>query len=89
MDKQKENVLEDFAKMIYNSWTFDRLTESEQKQLDRLLYDSVPVREAVKGTYRQRWEVLLAVYEGFLHGVGYTDFNWREPEENKGKYPLF
>ena len=89
MNKQKEDALQDFAKMVYKSWTFNRLTEEERKQLDKLLFYSAPVVKALKGTYVQRWYILQAVYDGFMHGVGYTDNNWREPEENKDKYPKF
>ena len=79
MEKQKENAIPDFIKMIRQSWTFARMTDEEaQKCLD--LFREYPAREALVGSYDHRWNVCHAIYDAYLIGIGYTTFNWREPE---------
>lgn len=74
---EKENVLQDFKKMIYDSWTYEKLTNFERQQLEKT-FESVQLNNVLKGTLKQRWAVLHATYNAFLMGVGYTDFNWRD-----------
>ena len=74
---EKENVLQDFKKMIYDSWTYEKLTNFERQQLEKTL-ESVQLNNVLKGTLKQRWAILQAIYNAFLMGVGYTDFNWRD-----------
>ena len=75
MDKEK--VIENFNNMIIKSWTYARLTSAEKDQWKRTL-ESAPLKVAVKGTYKQRWNILNGIYTAFLYGCGYTDFKWRE-----------
>ena len=35
-------------------------------------------QKVISGTYRQRWEILNALYSMFLEGCGYNGCNWRE-----------
>lgn len=77
MEHIKENVLMDFKKMITQSWTYNRLTTEERDRLFKC-FESIQTREALKGTYKQRWEILQAIYSAFLLGVGYDSFNWRD-----------
>lgn len=79
MENKKEDALVNFKEMIYQSWTYQRLTKEEQEQLEKTFKD-VAVKKAIKGTYYQRWETLQAIYHSFLLGVGYNPFNWREKE---------
>lgn len=76
---EKNNVLKDFKEMTVNSWTYKKMTAEEQIRLFTEL-DSVRLKEALKGTYKQRWNVLQAFYGAFLAGLGYDGFNWREDE---------
>lgn len=76
MDKLKENVLNDFIIMIKKSWTYEKLTDKEKSFLEKAFND-YRTQNILKGTYKQRWEILQGIYAAFLHGVGYTDFNWR------------
>ena len=85
MEKQKELSLFDFICLIEKSWTYDKLTKEERKQL-YLTFNSERTREALKGTYKQRWDILQAIYGAFLAGVGYDDYAWREELED---IPLF
>lgn len=73
----KENAIENFNNMIIKSWTYARLTSAEKDQWKRTL-ESAPLKAAVKGTYKQRWNILNGIYTAFLYGCGYTDFKWRE-----------
>jgi hypothetical protein len=82
--KEKENVLKDYKKMIVNSWTYKKMTAEEQIQLFKM-FDSIQTREALKGSYNQRWEILQALYNSFLLALNY-EWNWRE--ENAEKLPF-
>lgn len=75
--KNKENVLNDYYKMIINSWTWERLTEDEKTRFTNLLA-SARIKEALKGTYRARWNILNALYESFLIALEYKPIGWRE-----------
>lgn len=77
MEQMKENVLIDFKKMIKQLWTYDRLTIEERDRLFKC-FESIQTKEALKGTYQQRWEILQSIYSAFLLGVGYDSFNWRD-----------
>lgn len=77
--KDKEQAFGEFLDMIRNSWTYQLLTVEELEQLDRA-FKGGPVRNALKGSWRQRWEILQAVYHAFLEGCGYDGPGWRERE---------
>ena len=84
--QNKETAQQDFIEMIKKSWTYGRLTEQEKGDCIRLLTDRTC--RALKGTYSQRWEVLHAIYSGFLAGLGYfrNPVAWRE--ENTESIPF-
>ena len=76
---KKENALNDFIRMIKDSWTYEKMTKEERKRLLELL--SHPrTNEILKGNYKQRYENLNAIYYAYLVGLGYDNFNWRESE---------
>lgn len=75
--KDKEYVRKDYMEMITKSWTYDRMTSDERKKLGNL-FISPQLKNALKGTYKQRWDVLNAMYHSFLIGIGYTDYSWRD-----------
>ena len=54
MKKNKEMVLSDFIVMIRNSWTYDKMTYKEKDRLLEML-DSNRTKDALKGTYNNRW----------------------------------
>lgn len=78
---KKENVIIDFKKMIFNSWTFDRMTLEERQKLFET-FDNIQTEKALVGTYKTRWTILQAIYSSFLIGLGYNGFNWRSGEED-------
>ena len=80
MERTKENAFSDFMEMIRNSWTYDRMTEKERRNLDMAVEWAVD-RNAIKGSYKQQWMILHAIYEAFLAGLGYTGGAWREPDQ--------
>lgn len=49
----------------------------EKERLRDLIY-SDRVIEIQKGTYKQRWCVLQAIYYAYLLGLGYEPIGWRE-----------
>ena len=76
MEKIKENALADFKELIYQSWTYEKLTKEESDQLFKV-FEDIRTKQALKGTYHQRWGILQAIYKAFLLGVGYDSFDWR------------
>lgn len=76
MKKDKMQAATDFKKMIFNSWTYDKMTRDERERL-ALALDSVQAHE-IKGDYNARRAALDLAYNSFLLGLGYNGFNWRE-----------
>ena len=80
MLKDRTDALEDvvynyFENVISKSWTWQRLTDDERKRFESCIDFS-----KIKGTARQRVEMLNMVYAAFLQGVGYKPIGWREAE---------
>lgn len=75
-----------FIENIKNSWTFEKLTESEQKKFYNL-FNSTRIREHIKGTEKQKYSFLNDIYFAFLMGLGYDDFNWRASSSDN--FPKF
>lgn len=81
-EKQKENAVFDFVKMVEKSWTYARLTETEKACLHDAFY-----KYDYKGSYKARWDQLQKAYYFFLAALGYKPIGWREPETEEN--PLF
>lgn len=77
---------EAFCAMIRVSWAYGRMTDAEQTRCIDALRWALD-NNAVKGCQKTRWNILHAVFRAFLMGLGYTDGNWREPEDSDA--PLF
>lgn len=84
MDKEK--VREKFFEMIKESWTYARLTKKEKENFIEVLC-SPQTDNCLRGTFRQRWEILQAIYHSFLMALDYNPTNWREEKEED--LPLF
>ena len=69
---EKENAIENFNNMIIKSWTYEKLTETQKKQWKNAL-DTTPIKKEIKGTYKQRWDILNGIYTAFLYGCGYPN----------------
>lgn len=76
---EKENAIKNFVEMIKKSWTYDRMTDREKKIIVDILYN-IRTENATKGTYKQRWETLQAIYGAYLAGLGYDSPSWRETQ---------
>lgn len=74
--KNKNFVFTDFLEMIRNSWTYDRMTEEEKNKIHCILLD-YRTTDNIKGTYRQRWDALNALYHAFLIAIDYNGPEWR------------
>ena len=79
--KKIDKLMDDFVLMIERSWTFERMTKTEKLNC-RYMLEAHTTKKALKGTYRQRWEILQACYSAFLDGLGYSGANWRETDES-------
>ena len=78
MERTKENTLSIFMHMIYNSWTYERMTADEQERLEKAV-DWADSQGMIKGSFDKRWKVLQAIYNAFLQGIGFSGHLWREP----------
>ena len=77
MNKNKENAQADWTDMIVKSWTWEKLTREERNKFgDELSKETT--KKIISGTYRQRCEILNALYSMFLEGCGYNGGNWRD-----------
>lgn len=77
--KDKSRALDDYKEVIYQSWTYGKLTTEEKERLEKTL-NNESIKECLKGNYYQRIDIIRAVYTTFLYGVGYSGFNWRKEE---------
>ena len=82
MTRTKENAYTDWFKMIFKSWTWDRLTEKERTAFVDQMDTWCNYRGLLIGTYKQRWEILNELYHIYLMGVGYDSPNWRETDDD-------
>ena len=77
MIKNKENAQADWVNMIVRSWTWSKLTDNEKNRFGDELEKEI-TQKVISGTYKQRWEILSALYSMFLEGCGYNGIAWRE-----------
>ena len=77
MNKNKENAQADWTDRIVKSWTWAKLTNDERNKFADEL-NKEPTKKTISGTYRQRCEILNALYSMFLEGCGYNGVNWRD-----------
>lgn len=77
MNKNKENAQADWTNMIVKSWTQAKLTNDERNKFGDELNKEI-TKKVISGTYRQRLEILNALYLMFLEGCGYNGGNWRD-----------
>lgn len=86
MEIKKENVLQEFEKMIQKSWTYAKMSKKEKEKLHDVFYHTI-TEKALKGNTKTRWQILQAVYYSYLIGIGYDNFNWREdPTDEKTSF---
>ena len=74
------SVVEDyFQNVIKKSWTWNRLTEEEQRR-----FIDMDVFDIIKGNDKTRVEWLNTIYHSFLSALGYNDnpTRWRDTEED-------
>ena len=67
--EDKAKAIPEWMDMTFRSWTYNALTD-EQREKWRELQKKRWFRDAVKGTYQQRWDALNAIYFAFLEGAG-------------------
>ena len=67
-----------FQNVIKKSWTWERLTEEEQRR-----FIDMNVFDRIKGNDKTRIEWLNTIYSSFLYALDYKPIGWRETEEEK------
>ena len=75
--KDKNNVIDDYNKMIVNSWTYEKMTHEERDRWYDILRH-IKITKCLRGNYDSRWDILNAIYHSYLIGIGYTNFDWRD-----------
>ena len=67
-----------FQEVIKKSWTWERLTEEEQKR-----FVDMDVFDRIKGNDKTRVEWLNTIYHSFICALGYQPIGWREDTETQ------
>lgn len=80
-NKEKENALIDFKKMIVASWTYAKMNEEEKNRLNAMLASN-QVIEILKGDYSTRYNILNGLYYAYLMALDYN-WNWRAEDDSK------
>lgn len=76
--KYSSAVEDYFQNVIKKSWTWDKLTEEEQRR-----FIDMDVFDKIKGNDKTRVEWLHTIYISFLSALEYKPIGWRETEEEK------
>lgn len=80
-----KNVYDFLDNTIYKSWTWEKLTPNEKNKFNNAV-EFLLDQKIVIGTKLQQESIIQGVYHAFLAGVGYTDFNWREEDEDNPNF---
>ena len=76
----KDAAFARFTGTISQSWTYNRMTESEKANWNALFSDELE-QGHISGTFDQRIKIMHGLYHAYLIGIGYNnETNWREPE---------
>ena len=70
------SAIKDFMDMIRKSWTYNKMTQEEKEKWDDIVYWNME-QGIIKGSYKQRNQIMNGLYHAYLAGLGYTDGNWR------------
>lgn len=76
MKKHTMAVENYFQNVIKKSWTWEKLTEEEQKR-----FIDMNVFGRIKGNDATRVEWLNTIYQSFITALGYKPIGWREEAE--------
>ena len=80
--KKYSTAIEDyFQNVIKKSWTWEKLTETEQER-----FINMDVFDKIKGNDKTRIEWLNTIYTSFLSALGYKPVGWREIDEEIPKF---
>lgn len=74
---KKEDALNYYINIVKESWTYEKLTDAEKQKIVEIL-TSIRTQNALKGNYKQRIDVLSAIYSAFLASLDYKPIGWRE-----------
>lgn len=67
--EDKAKAIPEWMDMTFRSWTYNALTDEQRAAWEQMIKKQW-FRDAVKGTYEQRWDTLQAIYMAFLRGIG-------------------
>ena len=83
MAKYSNAVENYFQNVIKKSWTWNRLTEEEQRR-----FINMDVFDIIKGNDKTRVEWLNTIYHSFLSALGYNDnpTRWRDTDEDMPQF---
>lgn len=72
-------AIEDHVKKITESWTWNKLTEDERNRYAAEMSRNL-TRNLFIGEYAIVTEIMDALYDMFLEGLGYSRVTWRAEE---------
>lgn len=78
MEKYSNAVEDYFQRVIKKSWTWEKLTEEEQRR-----FIDMNVFDRIKGNDDTRIEWLNTIYQAYLTALDYNSIDWREETEIK------
>ena len=84
MKRDREQAKSYYLRIIHESWTYNKLTDAEKQTINIIIIGS-----EVFGTFEQRVEIMMQIYNAFLHGLGYDGVKWRATEEERTTMPNF
>ena len=75
-NRKKEDSKQDFLNVIFNSWTWEKLTKQEKERFIETI--SNDGRLAIGGTYQQRFNAYNSMYYAYLMALDYKPIGWRD-----------
>jgi hypothetical protein len=79
--KAKESAFGDYIAMIKKSWTYEKMSDSEQAMcMEAFCFANE--QGILRGNFNARFSILHAVYHAYLLGLGYAGGgSWRDDED--------
>lgn len=81
-DLDKELAIYEYKTMVVEAWTYQKMTQDEQKRLMDV-FDWADEAGIIVGSYNARWHILQGLFHSFIQGLGGTEIlDKRYGEEN-------
>ena len=81
--EQKNENRNEYIKIVVNSWTYEKLTQTEKINIIAILLNC----KLYGRNKKEVCEQLNTIYRSFLMALNYTPLNWRETDPEQK--PIF